>query len=137
MSEAPTCIAVVEDDDDVRETVGDLLASEGYAVLQARNGREALELLRRADPLPCVILLDLMMPVMDGAEFRAQQLVDPRLQGIPVVLLSANTQLSAIVVQLGVAEGLAKPISLQALLDVAARYADLAHASHATLVGEG
>lgn len=80
-------VLVVEDDVDLRETLADLLAGEGFQVSCASNGREALDALerQRVD----VIVLDLMMPVMSGSEFRAAQLARPHLAGIPVILASA------------------------------------------------
>jgi CheY-like chemotaxis protein len=81
-------ILVVEDNDAVREVLVLLLAGEGYATSEARNGREALDRLRRG-PSPDLILLDLLMPVMDGHEFRRRQLEDAVLAPVPVVILSA------------------------------------------------
>ncbi len=81
-------VLVVEDDDDLRGLLTELLEFEGFGVECASNGREALEHLRARD-LPCLIVLDLMMPVMSGAEFRAEQLCDERLARIPVVVVSA------------------------------------------------
>ena len=66
-----------------------LLSLEGFRAATAANGREALEYLQGPDEKPDVILLDLMMPVMDGWQFREAQLHDPELSNIPVVVLSA------------------------------------------------
>jgi signal transduction histidine kinase len=82
-------ILIVEDDTDIRETLSGLLRGEGYDVGTCANGREALDRLR-AGPEPDVILLDLMMPVMDGWQFRVQQKSDPRLASIPVLAISAD-----------------------------------------------
>ncbi len=87
-------VLIVEDDDDIRETLLRLLDDEGYRPSACSNGREAIDQLRdglHAD----VILLDLMMPVMDGWEFRLQQKADPRLAAIPVMALSADTSAKA------------------------------------------
>ncbi|MFS8069142.1 MAG: response regulator [Byssovorax sp.] len=80
-------ILLVDDDSDLREALAELLADEGFQVAQAANGRDALESLeeQKAD----LIVLDYMMPVMSGPEFRVQQRSRPSLAGIPVVLLSA------------------------------------------------
>jgi len=78
----------VEDDADLREMMEQLLHLEGFAPLTAPNGREALLLLEAGAPVKA-ILLDLMMPVMDGWEFRQHQLLNPALAGIPVVVMSA------------------------------------------------
>ena len=81
-------ILVVDDDTDVRGAISELLESDGYRVVAAANGRDALAELRKGVQ-PCVILLDLMMPVMDGWDFRAAQLRDPDLRGIPVIVITA------------------------------------------------
>jgi CheY-like chemotaxis protein len=81
-------VLVVEDDPDLREMMEQLLHLEGFAPLTAPNGREALNLLDAGAPVK-VILLDLMMPVMDGWEFRRQQRANPKLAHIPVVVMSA------------------------------------------------
>src|ERR1044071_1184503 len=78
-----TMILVVEDDSAIREVLTDVLESEGYQVLNAANGREAIQLLR-SSTLPCLILLDLMMPVMNGWQFRDEQRQDPLLAPVPV-----------------------------------------------------
>jgi len=82
-------VLVVEDDGDIRETLRDVLTWGEYEVVTASNGREALDLLRDGTDVD-VILLDLMMPVMSGWEFRRVQLDDPALAGIPCVVLSAS-----------------------------------------------
>jgi CheY-like chemotaxis protein len=81
-------VLVVEDDADLREMMEQLLHLEGFATLTAPNGLEALNLLNAGAPVK-VILLDLMMPVMDGWEFRRRQRADPKLANIPVVVMSA------------------------------------------------
>lgn len=82
-------ILIVEDDLDIREALAEALGFEGYDVFLAENGQEALDVLR-AGPLPHVILLDLLMPVMSGWQFRQEQLADPALAGIPVIVVSAS-----------------------------------------------
>jgi CheY-like chemotaxis protein len=85
---AATRILVVEDDAQIRDTLRELLEAEGYDAHGAEHGAHALELL--GDGLaPDIILLDLMMPVMNGSEFRAKQLADPALAAIPVIVVSA------------------------------------------------
>lgn len=91
MSPPSTPVLVVDDDPDIREAVQDILSFEGYEVVQADNGREALELLNRQPPLrPCIILLDLMMPVMDGEEFVSHLQRQPELAALPVILVTAS-----------------------------------------------
>ncbi|XXT22232.1 response regulator [Sorangium sp. So ce429] len=107
-------ILVVDDDPDIRETLAELLQEEGYAVSSAAHGGEALSALR-ADPRPGLILLDLMMPIMDGWQFRAEQKKDPELASIPVVIISATGR-DEFVSSLGAAQFLKKPINLEQLL---------------------
>jgi CheY-like chemotaxis protein len=80
-------VLVVEDHADLREMLAVLLESEGFDVQTARNGLEALKCLDEARP--SVILLDLMMPVMTGDEFRERQLADPRYRDVPVICMTA------------------------------------------------
>src|SRR5882724_6348202 len=82
-------ILIVEDETDIRFIVTEILADEGYAVAGVANGLEALTYLRQHDDQPCLILLDLGMPVMSGWEFRAEQQRDPALATIPVIVMSA------------------------------------------------
>jgi CheY-like chemotaxis protein len=111
-------VLLVEDDIDVRATVCELLAEEGYSVVVARNGEEALGYLRRAAILPQLVLLDLFMPVMDGWQFRAEQKRDVRLAEIPVVVYSAHKGRETI----DAAAVLPKPVSLTELLETVARH---------------
>jgi len=87
-SQPARSVLLVEDDAVVRGAMKMVLEWEGYRVTCAANGREALDLLRASEP-PSVIMLDLMMPVLDGWEFRQEQKQDPALASIPVVIVSA------------------------------------------------
>ena len=108
-------ILIVEDDDDIREALTQILELEGYVVREAANGREALDISCR-EPTPSLILLDLMMPVMDGWQFRAEQMKDPNLSKVPVVVISADASVHEKVATFGAASVLPKPISLDRLL---------------------
>lgn len=108
-------ILLVEDDADLRESLCKVLEESGYEVDGVRNGREALEYLRREQP-PCVVLLDLMMPVMTGWEFRDAQRGDPALSDIPVVILTADGRAQSKADSLGVGKFLRKPLQLEELL---------------------
>src|SRR2546425_629772 len=112
-------ILIVEDDPDLREMMAQLLTLEGFNTSTVANGREALEYLGRGDK-PDVILLDLMMPIMDGWEFRRQQQADPSLAGVPVIVLSALDQTRAGNVD---AEAfLKKPLDFDRLLQLVRHY---------------
>jgi CheY-like chemotaxis protein len=81
-------IMVIDDDEGVRSGLSDLLESDGYRVVAVPDGKEALVRLS-AGELPHLILLDLMMPVTDGWKFRAEQMVNPALASIPVIVITA------------------------------------------------
>jgi DNA-binding response OmpR family regulator len=87
-------VLIVEDDADLRAMMDQLLHLEGFAPITAPNGREALKLLKAGAPAR-VILLDLMMPIMDGWAFRREQRRDPAIADIPVIVLSAVDQVSS------------------------------------------
>ena len=105
-------VLIVDDDTSVREIMSDILAYDGYEVQTARNGLEGLCKLRRGDPLPDVIVLDITMPVMDGVAFRRAQLRDPVLSRIPVVVASAVVPVNA----LAGTRQLQKPFGISELL---------------------
>ena len=110
-------VLIVEDDPDALEALGDLLESHGYGVSSARNGAEALRLLKDL-PLPRLIVLDLLMPTMDGWEFRLRQKNDPRIAGIPVVVVSASSGAKPIDAD----TILRKPVDIDRLLETVARH---------------
>jgi CheY-like chemotaxis protein len=111
-------ILIVDDDNDVRAALAELLEEEGFAVEGAPNGREALARLRGGKVHPAVILLDLMMPGMDGWDFRSEQMRDPKLAGVPVVVVSASGfSAESIRTQFRPAAYVAKPIERTELLD--------------------
>lgn len=111
-------VLVVDDDTDIRETVIEVLEENGHTAVGASNGNEALEALRTLDEPPCLILLDLMMPEMDGEAFRTIQLQDPALSPIPVVVISAFRDSAERAEHLKAAGHLSKPISLEALISI-------------------
>lgn len=112
-------VLVIEDDPDQRDAVALALESEGYAVVTAATGLEALEWLA-SGTTPCLILLDLMMPDMDGVQFRSEQLKSAALAPIPVVVVSAFGQATR-AKYLQVADYLRKPVALDRLLAVVER----------------
>jgi len=116
---APSCgrtVLIVEDDADTRLALAEVLQDVNYRPLHAANGAAALEELRAAATAPCVILLDVMMPIMDGKQFNAELQKDPALSEIPVVVLSAHADLDSAAQQMQVAGFLRKPVDLGALL---------------------
>lgn len=113
---APRTILVVDDDQGIRESLGAVLEGEGYRVRLAANGEAALGVLRSDPALPDLILLDLMMPVMDGWQFRSRQLQDQRLREIPVVIISAGGNVRQKAENLSAVGWLRKPLMIPVLL---------------------
>jgi CheY-like chemotaxis protein len=111
-------VLVVDDHDDHRESLTMLLEAAGYRVLEARNGDDALRVLREG-PKPCLILLDMLMPVKSGEDFLAEQRANPDLTDVPTVILSGATARSDLE---GIAGSLPKPVDVLALLDVVATH---------------
>jgi CheY-like chemotaxis protein len=114
-------VLIVEDDADLRDMMAQLLSLEGFQTAAVANGREALEYLHNGDA-PNLILLDLMMPVMDGWEFRRRQRADPEIARVPVIVLSALDQTRA--VDVGAAAVLKKPLDFDRLLQLVRSYCD-------------
>jgi two-component system, chemotaxis family, chemotaxis protein CheY len=110
-------VLIVDDDPDLLDVTSFVIENEGMAVETARNGEEALALLG-AGRLPGLVLLDLMMPVMNGWEFLAVVANDPLLQRIPIVVLTAAERARVP----GATDVLGKPMDLQELLRVVERY---------------
>jgi serine/threonine protein kinase len=115
-------VLVVDDSAPIREAFRVALEWRGYTVDCAANGREALERLREG-PLPGLILLDLIMPVMDGLKFLEERKRDPALMSIPVLVISAADPSQAQAMALGAADYLAKPVELDVLADKVERHA--------------
>jgi len=113
-------LLVVDDDTAIRESLADLLTDEGYAVVTAAHGGEALDRLRDG-VRPCLILLDLMMPVMSGPEFYQAQQADPQLASIPVVIISADGNVRNKAQPYG-GRYLSKPVKIDTVLDTIERY---------------
>jgi len=115
-------ILVVEDNADLCLNLALFLSDLDYPTVMAGNGREALVQLRSA-PLPCLILLDLIMPVMNGWVFRAEQRQDPHLAAVPVIVMSgAVDNLAQESVALDAVAFLSKPIDINELVQLVARY---------------
>ena len=116
-------VLVVEDDPELLHSLSEVLQSEGYGVARARHGLEALGRLR-GGARPSVILLDLMMPIMNGWQFRYEQRQDSDLAKIPVVVVSAMTDSRQHAEWLEADGYISKPIDLNVLLGTLSRYCD-------------
>lgn len=120
MTNAAKRILVIEDDIDIRGILTELLEDSGYEVTEAVNGADALEKLK-TDTSFNLILLDLMMPIMDGFEFRSHQKIDPRISKIPVVVMSADGQADEKTRRAEVNAYLKKPLDMHDFLATVAR----------------
>jgi CheY-like chemotaxis protein len=114
-------ILIIDDDPDILATGRFVLENAGYQVSTASNGSEALDRLR-GEAEPSLILLDLMMPGMNGWEFRAEQRRDPKLSAIPVVIMTGAGKAASMTAFAGVAGLLEKPVSLRTLLSTVQLY---------------
>jgi CheY-like chemotaxis protein len=114
-------ILVVDDDRDIRDSLIETLEDHGYRAAGAANGVEALSVLRTSPDPPCLILLDLMMPVMDGQGFREEQLKNPVWADIPVIVISAYADVDVQARSLA-AEFMRKPLAIRLLIDVVRRH---------------
>lgn len=103
-------ILIVDDEADIRDSLQEFFEDEGFAVATAANGEQGLAQLR-AGPLPCVIILDLLMPVLDGNEMYEQMQADPALSGVPVIISTSDPRRAPS----GVLT-MKKPVSLMRLL---------------------
>jgi CheY-like chemotaxis protein len=114
-------ILVVEDDNSIRELLVELLQSEGYEVASAVNGLEGLKYLQ-TQKNPDLILIDLMMPVMDGYAFRTEQMKNAQWSKIPVVVMSAEANAKEKMKSFGITAFLAKPVELDTILKTVEQY---------------
>jgi CheY-like chemotaxis protein len=115
-------VMIVEDDLEARESLVAVLTSEGYAVVAAEHGQEALEQLRKSPSDFCLIVLDLFMPVMNGWAFRDAQVKDPNLASIPVVVISADASAARRAAGLGIVAAMTKPVDFDRFLAVVGEY---------------
>lgn len=117
----PPFVLVVEDDLSIAEALTAFLESEGIRVCCANNGQDALEFLS-GPRRPCLILLDLSMPILNGEQFRLEQLRRPELAQIPVVVMSADRQVTEKATQIRADGFLRKPVDIDSVLDVVRKY---------------
>ncbi len=123
---AGSTVLVVDDERNIVQLAKLYLRNEGYQVETAANGREALDCLARVDCLPFIVLLDLMMPVMDGWTFWAELRANPRWASLPVVVISADANVKEKAARLEPLAALRKPIRFEDLLSIVQR----CHKSH-------
>lgn len=115
-------VLVVDDNEDIRMALQELLESEGYETASAANGEEALRWLHEDHRPPCMILLDYNMPVMDGPTFRKRQQAEATLADIPVILYSGADDIRRRAHALDVMQVFQKPLNLNSLVDLVRRY---------------
>lgn len=114
-------ILLIDDEPDLRECISELLESEGYKVNQAENGKVALEKLKSGQ-IPRIIVLDYMMPVMDGKTFCENAAKDQQLSSIPIILLTAANVPTETTAEMAVSVKLEKPIDIEKFLNAVRSY---------------
>jgi CheY-like chemotaxis protein len=122
---APACrktVVIIEDDIGIRDSIAEVLEEEGFRVLAADHGRDALDRLTQQTDVPCVILLDLMMPIMDGWAFREEQKRHPVLGPVPVIVMTADSHAKDKAEALGAQGHMGKPLDLDQLLRAVHHY---------------
>ncbi len=119
-------VLVVDDDKNVRDLIRAVLSGQGYKTAVAVNGKEALAYLKKSSRPPGLILLDLMMPVMTGWEFRKVQQSDPALASIPVAIITGLTGVEDKALAIGAVDVLTKPSRVEALTSLVSRFCSIA-----------
>lgn len=114
-------VLIIEDDESIRELLVELLESEGYVVSAAENGLQGIEFLKK-NSRPDLILMDLMMPVMDGYTFRTEQMKNPQWITIPTVVMSAEASAKEKLKNYSITAFLTKPIELETILKTVEKY---------------
>jgi CheY-like chemotaxis protein len=119
----PAAVLVVDDDEDIREMIRGVLEQEGYLAILASDGEEALSFLRQRSIRFGLVVVDLLMPKMDGWEFQWQRLREPEIRAIPMVVMTAHSgTLVDSMIEHTTIPVIAKPIDFDRLLRVVARY---------------
>lgn len=122
MSSSHSYIFIIDDSREIRDLVGRLYQTEGYKVELAADGQEALQKLRQTDTLPSVILLDLMMPIMDGYQVCMEIAKDARLSSVPVLIMSADANAEEKAKKVGAKGWLKKPVAVDTYIAVAEKF---------------
>lgn len=115
-------ILLVEDDEDIRENLIELLEGEGYEVLFAENGQVGLDKLSQISTLPDLILLDLMMPIKDGFQFCIEKDADPKIAHLPVVVMSADGHIRENKQRVNACAYLKKPLDIYEIIEIVGKY---------------
>lgn len=115
-------LLVVDDDTDLREALEEVLRDAGYEVQGASNGKHALEVLGACKVLPGLVLLDMMMPVLDGAGFARAMRQQPQWRDIPVLVFSASANARQVAEEIGACGHLRKPVDVDTLLDAVGKH---------------
>ena len=110
-------VLIIEDDQAIGESLELLFSSRGFDVLHAENGDDALTILRHRAALPSLLLLDIVMPVMDGWAFRSHQTQDPRLAPIPVIVMTASGNAAQKAASMAAQGWIEKPIDVARLMN--------------------
>jgi CheY-like chemotaxis protein len=119
-SSAEHTLVLVEDDPEARNSLAQILELEGFSVMSFANGAEALEYLTQRPP-PCLVLMDIQMPLMDGAQLRAAMLRDRRLAAVPVFVITA-VESSVAAARIPTQRVFRKPLDLDNLLRALQQY---------------
>jgi two-component system chemotaxis response regulator CheY len=112
-------VLIIEDDFSIRETFTQALELEGYLVVTAENGAEGIDKLRTMPVSPCLVIMDMVMPVMDGRQFLDAVLADPKISNTPLVVVSAT---ASVATTQGARAFLRKPVDLNVLLDIVEKH---------------
>jgi CheY-like chemotaxis protein len=115
-------ILLVEDDEDIRETLRELLEGEGYEVLFAENGQIGLDKLSQTIILPNLILLDLMMPIKDGFQFCAEKDANPKIAHLPVIVMSADGHIRENKQRVNARAYLKKPLDIYEIIEIVEKF---------------
>ena len=122
MTESKGWILIVDDDEDIRDAIALVLERRGYRAVGAFDGQDALDQLRAHDGAPALILLDLMMPRLNGVDFAKQFRSSSGVSQAPIVVLSGDSRARETAASLGAADCLSKPVDLMDLVDTVRRF---------------
>lgn len=127
-------ILTVDDDEDIRNTLSEMLQEEGYDTVWAKNGQVALDYLKASpdNELPDLVLLDYMMPIMNGQDFYNEKSKLDRLKDIPVVMMTANGNLQNVMDRVETGGYMSKPMDIETVVKMVKHFLDQGDASTST-----